>query len=79
MARDLDVQLLEAVAVRRSRLRESLLWGRNRRRLAVGNTVRLFVIGLVIAAVCCAGCVGWSLLQQVLASRPGVSTGAPAR
>ena len=75
MPRDLDVQLLEAVAVRRGRLRESLLWGRERRRRAAGDTVRLFVAGLVVAAVCCAGCVGWSFLSGVLADRDSVSAG----
>jgi hypothetical protein len=69
MARDLDLQLLEAVAVRRGRLRESLLWGRERRRRSAGDTLKLFVISLVLAAVGCAGCVGWSFLQDVLADR----------
>jgi hypothetical protein len=44
MARELDVQLLEAVAVRRGRLRESLLWGGERRRRAAGDTVKRFVV-----------------------------------
>jgi hypothetical protein len=79
MARDLDLQLLEAVAVRRVRLRESLLWGRERRRRSAGDTVKLFVISLVLAAVGCAGCVGWSFLQDVLADRAAETStsGAP--
>ena len=75
MARDLDVQLLEAVAVRRGRLRESLLWGRERRRRAAGDTVKLFVVSLVLAAVGCAGCVGWSFLEDVMADRAAASVG----
>jgi hypothetical protein len=79
MARDLDVQLLEAVAVRRGRLRESLLWGRERRRRSAGDTLKLFVVSLVLAAVGCAGCVGWSFLESVLADREAatVSRAAP--
>lgn len=78
MTRDLDLQLLEAVAVRRGRLRESLLWGRERRRRSAGDTLKLFVISLVLAAVGCAGCVGWSFLQDVLADRAATSTsGSP--
>ncbi|TYP86853.1 hypothetical protein [Blastococcus xanthinilyticus] len=73
MTRDLDVQLLEAVAVRRGRLRESLLWGRERRRRSAGDTLKLFVVGLVLSAVGCAGCVGWSFLESVLADREAAS------
>lgn len=69
MARKYDAQLLESVAVRRNRMRESLLWGRERRARATVDNLRRFDISLVIAAVACAGCVGWSLLQHVLAQQ----------
>jgi len=74
MARDLDLQLLEAVAVRRGRLRESLLWGRDRRRRSAGDTLKLFVVSLVLAAVASAGCVGWSFLEGVLADRAAATS-----
>lgn len=74
MAREYDAQLLESFAVRRNRMRESLLWGRERRARATVDNVRRFGIGLVIAAVACAGCVGWSLLQNVLAQQQGPVT-----
>ena len=79
MARDLDVQLLEAVSVRRGRLREALLWGRDRRRLATVNGVRQFLAGLVLAAVVCAGCVGCSFLQQAVADREAGTAGTTQR
>jgi hypothetical protein len=69
MSRELDAQLLESVAVRRNRLRESLLWGRERRVRAVGDNLKRFATGVILAAVVAAGCVGWSFVQQLLAER----------
>ncbi|MQA13416.1 MAG: hypothetical protein GEV09_04355 [Pseudonocardiaceae bacterium] len=69
MAREYDAQLLESVAVRRNRMRESLLWGRDRRARATMDNLKRLGIGVVLAAVGCAGCVGWSFLQQMLADR----------
>lgn len=66
MAREYDVALLESVALRRNRIRESLLWGRQRRaRATVDNLTRLG-LGVVLAAVACAGCVGWSFVQHTM-------------
>jgi hypothetical protein len=79
VTRDQDAQLLEAVGVRRARLRESLSWGRDRRRLASVDNLRRFTVSVVIAAVCCAGCVGWGFLQQVLADRQTTTVGTPTR
>lgn len=69
MAREYDAQLLESVAVRRNRMRESLLWGRERRARATMDNVKRLVLSVVLAAVACAGCVGWSFLQSVLAEQ----------
>jgi hypothetical protein len=69
MAREYDAQLLESVAVRRNRMREALLWGRERRARATMDNLKRLGISVVLAAVACAGCVGWSLLQQLLADR----------
>lgn len=69
MTREYDVQLLESVAVRRKRMRESLLWGRGRRERATMDNVKRLVAGVVLAAVASAGCVGWSFLQNVLAQQ----------
>lgn len=72
MARDPDAQLLEAVAVRRRRLRTALLHGRGRttgvgvaRRLGPEGVARLLAGG-VLAAVLCAGCVGYAFLMSAL-------------
>jgi hypothetical protein len=64
--RDYDAQLLESVAVRRQRLGDALLHGSLRTRRRAGDNLRRAVAGAVIAAVLCAGCVGWSFLQREL-------------
>jgi hypothetical protein len=69
MPREYDAQLLESVAVRRNRMRESLLWGRQRRARATVDNVKRLGIGVVLAAVACAGCVGWSFVQQAVAAQ----------
>ncbi|MCT2592172.1 hypothetical protein LHJ74_20065 [Streptomyces sp. N2-109] len=64
MARDYDGQLLESVAVRRRRLRDALLFGAERmRRTLDENTGKIFG-GIALAAVMCAGCVGWSFVSE---------------
>jgi Tuberculosis necrotizing toxin len=64
MVRDYDTQLLESVAVRRRRLRDAVLFGGLRiRRTLDENLVKVFA-GIAIGAVLCAGCVGWSFIQQ---------------
>jgi hypothetical protein len=78
MSREHDAQLLESIAVRRNRMRESLLWGRERRLRATTDNLKLLGISIVLAAVACAGCVGWSLLQQVIAQQHSQQTPAPA-
>jgi len=66
VARDYDSQLLESVAVRRRRLGDALLRGTLRTRRATNDNLKRGLAGAVLAAVVCAGCVGWSLLQRQL-------------
>ncbi|QXJ26774.1 TNT domain-containing protein [Actinomadura graeca] len=66
MARDYDTQLLESVAVRRRRLRDALLFGPQRTRRSFDENVGKIVAGLCLAAVLCAGTVGWSFLRSRL-------------
>jgi hypothetical protein len=67
MARDFDSQLLESVSVRRRRLRDALLHGSLRaRRSTDENLTRLFA-SMTLAAVLCAGSIGWSLVSHRLA------------
>ncbi|MET9293791.1 hypothetical protein [Streptomyces sp. NPDC003077] len=83
MARDYDSQLLESVSVRRRRLRDALLFGEQRARRSLDENVGKIFGSVALAAVVCAGCVGWSFVSEKLAhdgsapgGRPGVSAGA---
>ncbi|MFY4723440.1 hypothetical protein [Streptomyces sp. LaBMicrA B280] len=69
MARDYDSQLLESVAVRRRRMRDALLFGAQRTRRSMDERLGKVFAGIAIAAVLCAGCVGWSFLQATLAQQ----------
>lgn len=69
MARDYDSQLLESVAVRRRRIRDALLFGAQRSRRTADERLGKVFAGIAIAAVLCAGCVGWSFLQHTLAQQ----------
>lgn len=66
MARDYDTQLLESVAVRRRRLRDAMLFGPQRARRSFDENVTKIVAGVCVAAVLCAGTVGWSFLRSML-------------
>jgi hypothetical protein len=77
-AQDYDKQLLESVAVRRRRLRDALLFGAQRQRRSVDERIGKAFTGVVIAAVVCAGCVGWSFVShRVIGKSPYGSTSVP--
>ncbi|GHH37297.1 hypothetical protein [Streptomyces candidus] len=69
MARDYDSQLLESVSVRRRRLRDALLFGAQRARRNADERLGKVFAGIAIAAVLCAGCIGWSFIQHTLAQQ----------
>ncbi|MGW0698270.1 hypothetical protein ACWD0A_02815 [Streptomyces sp. NPDC002867] len=69
MSRDYDSQLLESVAVRRRRMRDALLFGAGRARRTADERLGKMFAGIAIAAVLCAGCIGWSFLQHTLAKQ----------
>ncbi|MEV5335361.1 hypothetical protein [Streptomyces werraensis] len=77
-AQDYDSQLLESVAVRRRRLRDALVFGVQRQRRTVDERVGKVIAGTVLAAVLCAGCVGWSFVSHRLLGQDPYSGGAPA-
>ncbi|WP_223774334.1 hypothetical protein [Streptomyces sp. 135] len=76
-AQDYDSQLLESVSVRRRRLRDALLFGGQRQRRTVDERLGKVFAGVVIAAVLCAGCVGWSFISHRLIGKSPYSTSVP--
>ncbi|MGP4109554.1 hypothetical protein ACTWP5_01380 [Streptomyces sp. 4N509B] len=72
MTRDYDDQLLESVAVRRRRLRDALLFGSDRVRRALDEGLGKVFGGIALAAVVCAGCVGWSFLSHQMDQEGGL-------
>ncbi|MFI0962625.1 hypothetical protein ACH4S8_14655 [Streptomyces sp. NPDC021080] len=78
-AQDYDSQLLESVSVRRRRLRDALLFGTQRQRRSVDERLGKVFAGVVIAAVLCAGCVGWSFVShRVIGKSPYGSSVQPS-
>ncbi len=69
MAKDYDSQLLESVSVRRRRMRDALLYGAQRARRTADEKLGKVFAGIAVAAVLCAGCVGWSFIQHTLAKQ----------
>ncbi|MGW5876820.1 TNT domain-containing protein [Nocardiopsis terrae] len=69
MGRDYDNQLLESVAVRRQRLREAVLFGGQRTKRRLDENFGKITISACLAAVACAGTVGWSFVSNTLSSQ----------
>ncbi|MGX1668555.1 hypothetical protein [Streptomyces sp. NPDC055400] len=76
-AADYDSQLLESVSVRRRRLRDAVLFGAQRQRRSADERLGKVFAGIVIAAVLCAGCVGWSFVSHRVIGKS--SYGAPVQ
>ncbi|TDQ52264.1 TNT domain-containing protein [Actinorugispora endophytica] len=78
MARDYDSQLLESVAVRRQRLREAVLFGPQRTRMRLDESIGKVVASVCLAAVACAGTVGWSFVSSQLRTQQEAAEQAAA-
>ncbi|MGW0737015.1 hypothetical protein [Streptomyces sp. NPDC002851] len=65
-------------------MRDAFLFGAERGRRSVDERLGKVVAGIVIAAILCAGCVGWSFISKRLigqdpyGSRPSSPSSAPA-
>jgi len=66
---DHDAVLLEAVRVRRARLRSAVVYGPVEGRRAVGDNVKRLIGSIILAAVICAVCVGVSFVLSILAQQ----------
>lgn len=67
MPREYNNQIIESVSVRRRRLRDAVLFGADRARHSLDEGVGKLFASVVLAAVICAGCVGWSFIDRELA------------
>jgi hypothetical protein len=65
--REYDSQLMESVGVRRRRLRDAVLFGTERGRHSLDELLAKVFAGIALAAVICAGCVGWAFIDREMA------------
>ena len=70
VSRQYDTQLIESVAVRRRRLREAWLFGSARSRNTLDEGITKLFASVAVAAVVCAGCVGYSFIQDSKSKGP---------
>ncbi|WP_308122506.1 hypothetical protein [Streptomyces sp. WAC04114] len=77
-AQDYDNQLLESMSVRRRRLRDALLFGAQRQRRSTDERLGKLFVGVVIAAVVCAGCVGWSFVSHRVIGKSPYGASVPS-
>nr|WP_202426465.1 hypothetical protein [Streptomyces sp. HUCO-GS316] len=60
-------------------MRDALLFGAQRQRRSVDERIGKAFAGLVIAAVVCAGCVGWSFVShRVIGKSPYATPAQPS-
>jgi hypothetical protein len=78
---DPDAVLLETVTTHRARLHSAFLYGQLAERRAVNDNVKRLITSTVLAAVACAGCIGFAVVTGFLAdqsTRDGRSPGPAA-
>lgn len=69
MAYDYDVQLIESVSVRRTRLTSALLFGQNPLQRRWIDIIKMFLFSVAVAALLAAICVGYSFITNLLAEQ----------
>jgi hypothetical protein len=74
---DPDAVLLETVTTHRSRLQSAFLYGQLGERCPVNDNVKRVVGSALLAALACAGCVGFAVVAGFLADR-GAQVAPPA-
>ena len=65
MARPDEVRV-ESVAIHHRRLRQALLLGGIDQRRTIDDGIKSLIVSIVLAAVACAGCVGYSFVRNAL-------------
>jgi hypothetical protein len=69
MANDRDAVLLETVKTHRARLLAAFLFGDLEERRVVNDNTKRLIGSVVLAAVICAGCVGFAFVSNLLAEQ----------
>jgi hypothetical protein len=69
MANDRDAVLLETVKTHRARLLAAFLFGDLDERRVVNDNTKRLIGSIVLAAVICAGCVGFAFVSNILAEQ----------
>jgi len=77
MARVTDDVRLESVTAHRKRLRQALLLGHTDQRRDIDDGIGSVVASVVVGAVVCAGCVGYSFVTHLLAQAQASSASVP--
>ena len=72
-----DDALLESVRTHRRRLGAALAFGEMGARRPVGSITRRLLVGMVLAAVACAACVGVGFVSGILAANAAAATPTP--
>jgi hypothetical protein len=78
MSGSYDTQVIEAVAVRRRRLREAWLFGADRIRNKLNEQTGKVFASVMIGAVACAGCAGVSYFKNSMAKEKQQQQPTPA-
>jgi len=68
MPRTTDDVKVESATAHHNRLRQAFLLGRMEQRRDINNGVNSVIVSVVLAALACAGCVGYSFITHVLTS-----------
>ncbi|MFF2843386.1 hypothetical protein [Paenarthrobacter sp. NPDC057981] len=74
MAEDYDSRLLESARVRKHRLDDSVLFGRNHQERTYATATTRLMQSLLIAALIAAICVGFSFVQHLLSEQAAKQT-----
>jgi hypothetical protein len=67
-----DTILLETHHTHRARLLAAFLYGELAERRLVNDNLRRLIGSMVMAAVICAGCVGFAVVMSLIAARRGI-------
>lgn len=78
MPNDHDAILLETVKTHRARLLSAFIYGELSERRVANDNVRRLLGSIIVAAVACAGCLGFSIVSSLISSQARAAAAAAA-